>query len=429
MTNNELSILFFLQLALILVTVRIVGALARKVGQPRVVGEMIAGIVLGPSIFGALAPDLQRDLFPVQSGALIFAVSQLGLVLYMFLIGAEFSAGIVRKRLHVALAVSWAGILAPFLLGCLLAYFMVEDSRFFSANVAAWEAMLFTGAAMAITAFPMLARIIYERGLTQTPLGTLALAAGSIDDAAAWTLLAVVLAGFGQDASIALVAVAGAACYGLLVLFVVRPLLHRLQNSSKEHTALSGESFSLILILLMLGAWFTDLVGIHAVFGAFVLGIAIPRGEMTRSLQRHLEPVAANFLLPLFFVYSGLNTEIGLVTTPALWLVALLVILFATVGKGAACWAAARLAGEGQREALALGTLMNARGMMELILLNIGLERGIITPTLFTIMVIMALVTTLMATPLFELVYGRTIRPPLVIEPQLAELVEPGEPL
>lgn len=408
MTNQELTIRFFLQLAVILAAIRVVGWLARRIGQPQVVGEMIAGVLLGGSLFGAIFPELQAQIFPAELKPVLYAMSQVGLVLYMFLVGVEFNVGLVRQRFRSAVSVSLAGIITPFVLGCLLAAGLRDSQSLFAPEVHLWEAMLFTGAAMCITAFPMLARIIFEQGLAGSSLGTLALAAGSIDDAAAWCLLAVVLASFGNDAGLALMAIGGGIVYGAVVLIVVRPLLARLLAPiNRQDSSMSGAVFGAILMLLMLAAWFTDFVGIYAVFGAFILGIAMPRGVVTRALHWFIEPLTTNFLLPLFFVYSGLNTQLGLVFSPSLLAVTALVILAAIVGKFVACWAAARLSGESQRESLAIGSLMNARGLMELILLNIGLERGVITPTFFTIMVLMAIVTTLMATPMFEWVYGR----------------------
>ncbi len=412
MSLNDITVSFFLQLAVILAAVRLVGLAARKLGQPQVVGEMVAGVLLGPSLFGLLAPDWQIRIFPEETRSILYVVSQIGLVLYMFLIGAEFDVSLIRKRLRAATMVSVAGILAPFTLGGLLALGMVQNGDLFAPEVKGWEAMLFTGSAMAITAFPMLARIIYERGLTGTSLGTLALAAGSIDDAAAWSLLAVVLASFGGKASIAVSAIGGGVIYAGVALGVVRPMLRHLDVLAERKQGVDGAMFAFVLMLLMLGAWFTDMVGIYAVFGAFLLGIALPRGRVTKELERRIEPLTTNFLLPLFFVYSGLNTQLGLVFDPALLGITLLVILVAVLGKGVACWAAARLSGESPQDALAIGGLMNARGLMELILLNIGLQRGVITTTLFTIMVLMAVVTTLMASPVFELAYRRTLSIP-----------------
>jgi Kef-type K+ transport system membrane component KefB len=410
MSNFELSIRFFFQLAFILATCRVVGLIAKRFGQPQVVGEMIAGVVMGPSLFGLLFPAAQAHVFPKASLTITYAVAQIGLVLYMFLIGVEFQVDLIRKRLRSAASVSLAGIVTPFMLGSLLALMLVRNGNYFAPNVARWEAMLFMGAAMSITAFPMLARIIYERGLTGTSLGTLALAAGSMDDAAAWCILAIVLASFNSNPVIAFSAIGGGVVYAVIVLTIGKRLLARLGRKVERDGVMSSPIFTFVLMLVMLGAWVTDAVGIYAVFGAFILGTAMPRGVFTHEIERRLEPLTTNFLLPLFFVYSGLNTRLGLVDSIMLWSVALLILFAACFGKGVACWLAARLNGEDNREALAIGTLMNSRGLMELIILNIGLERGVITPTLFTIMVMMAIVTTLMASPVFEFVYRRPLR-------------------
>ena len=405
MSAFELSVLLFLQLAVILATCRASGLVFRYLGQPPVVAEMIAGVLLGPSLLGWLAPGLSAMLFPAESRPILFAVCQLGLVLYMFLVGVEFDLDLIRTRLRSAASVSLAGILVPFLLGGALAWQVAGDRSLFSAQTTTTQAVLFLGAAMSITAFPMLARIVLENGLSRTSLGTLVLAAGAIDDVVAWAVLAVVLASFQGEPRIALLAIGGGAVFALFVLRVLRPLLRPLGAQAERSGHISAGSLVFVLMLVMLGAWFTDLIQVYAVFGAFVVGLAMPRGRFAQELTRSLFPLTTALLLPCFFVYSGLNTRIGLVDTPALWLLAALVLIVATVGKGVACYAAARWHGEPRREAAAIGALMNARGLMELIILNIGLQRGIIEPTLFTIMVMMAVVTTLAATPLFRRVY------------------------
>ena len=405
MSAFELSVLLFLQLAVILATCRASGLVFRYFGQPPVVAEMIAGVLLGPSLLGWLAPGLSAMLFPAESRPILFAVCQLGLVLYMFLVGVEFDLDLIRTRLRSAASVSLAGILVPFLLGGALAWQVAGDRSLFSAQTTTTQAVLFLGAAMSITAFPMLARIVLENGLSRTSLGTLVLAAGAIDDVVAWAVLAVVLASFQGEPRIALLAIGGGAVFALFVLRVLRPLLRPLGAQAERSGHISAGSLVFVLMLVMLGAWFTDLIQVYAVFGAFVVGLAMPRGRFAQELTRSLFPLTTALLLPCFFVYSGLNTRIGLVDTPALWLLAALVLIVATVGKGVACYAAARWHGEPRREAAAIGALMNARGLMELIILNIGLQRGIIEPTLFTIMVMMAVVTTLAATPLFRRVY------------------------
>ncbi|MEO6052434.1 MAG: cation:proton antiporter [Chthoniobacterales bacterium] len=407
MTPFQLSIQFFLQLAFILTVCRIVGWIAGKLGQPQVVGEMIAGVVMGPSIFGALAPHAQSLMFPEASKPILFSFCQVGLVLYMFLIGTEFNFSLITSRIRSAASVSISGICVPFLFGAVAAYFLIGSGTLFSEQATKLEAMLFLGAAMSITAFPMLARIIYERGLTGTSLGTLALAAGSIDDAAAWCVLAVVLASFAGKASIAFLAIGGGLAYVLFVFIVARPLLKIPGRMVEKRGELSSALLSFTLCVLMLCAWFTDFIHIYAVFGAFLIGMAIPRGKYADELKRLLEPITTCFMLPLFFVYSGLSTNLLLLFNMNLLGIGALLLFLAILGKGGACYLAARLNGETQRESLAIGALMNSRGLMELIILNIGLERGIITPALFTILVIMAIVTTLMATPLFEWIYGR----------------------
>ncbi len=410
MTGPELSVAFFLQMSVILAASRLVGSLAGRIGQPQVVGEMIAGVLLGPSLLGLLLPRVQASLFPPDSLKVLHVGAQLGVGLYMFLVGAEFKAELFRSRVHSAAAVSVSGMVAPFALGSLLAIWLIDVPGLFSEKATTAEAILFLGAAMAITAFPMLARIIYERGLTGTALGTLALAAGAIDDMAAWCVLAVVLASFGDGAMVAVKAIAGGVAYGVLVLTIGRRLLARLGSAAERAGKVTPAMLAVTLTCLMRAAWTTDAIGIHAVFGGFILGVAMPRGLFTRELTRQLEPFAVAFLLPMFFTFSGLNTRLDMVNSVSMLLLALVILGAAILGKAGACWAAARLNGEENRTALAVGTLMNARGLMELIILNIGLKHGIILPPLFSMMVLMAIVTTLMASPAFEWVYGRHAR-------------------
>lgn len=263
---------------------------------------------------------------------------------------------------------------------------------------------------MCITAFPMLARIIDERRLAGTTLGTLALAAGAIGDAAAWCLLALILSSFEANASIAVWAIGGGISFVIVSLLVVRPLLNRWERQINSSKPLPFTVLSKVLIVVLAGAWFTDMIGIYAVFGAFVLGCVMPRGRLSDEVTRMIEPVVSTLFVPLFFTYTGLNTRLDLVATPMMLFVTVLVLLVACLGKAGACWAAARLTGTDAATARGVGVLMNARGLMELIILNIGLERGLILPQLFSIMVIMAVATTLMTSPLFELVYGKSAR-------------------
>lgn len=409
MNNVQLAVQFFIQIAVILLACRIVGALAARLGQPQVVAEMITGVLLGPSLFGLLAPDWQQWLFPWDTTqttrdtqSYLFPAAQLGLALYMFIVGLEFRTDIVRENLKCSIAVSVAGMVTPFVLGAGLAWFFFHHTQLFPPRTSLSEAMLFLGASMCITAFPMLARIIHFKGLTGTTMGTVAIGAGAIDDATAWCLLAVVLASFDQDISQALINIGGGIAYVTVVLVVVRPLLAKLQRFLIEQESLSDSGLVIGISLMALGAWFTDMIGLHAVFGAFVMGAAMPRGVVARDLIASIQPLSVALLLPLFFTYSGLNTKIGLLNSLYLWLMCLAVFAAAVLGKGVACWLAARWTGLSNREALGIGVLMNARGLMELIIINIGLQRGVISEGLFAALVIMAVVTTLMASPVFD---------------------------
>ena len=412
----------FLQLVVILGACRLLGALGRRLGQTQAVGEMVAGIVLGPSVLGALAPVFQTWLFPqllrVAAGtsavsvphpsmAILFALSQLGLVLYMFLVGLDLQLDQLAGRMRSVSMVSVAGIAVPFVLGAGVALLFIGEPLFFPAGIRPLHAVLFTGAAMSITAFPMLARIIQEQGMAGTRVGTLALAAGSVNDIVAWCLLAMLLASLNARPAIALLAIAGGALFALFMFVVVRPALRVLSRWTERDHDVSATTLLSVLLVVVAAAAVTDGLGLHAVGGACVAGLVMPRGRLAVDVRRQMENLTTTLLLPLFFVYSGLNTSILLVNTPWLWMVTALIVGCAVAGKAGACSLAARAAGEAWREALAIGSLMNARGLMELIILNIGLQAGVITPTLFTIMVLMAVLTTLMASPLFRLVSGR----------------------
>lgn len=414
MNNVHLAVQFFLQIAVILLFCRVVGMIAARFGQPQVVAEMIAGVLLGPSLFGLFWPEAQQWLFPWDKSqtardtqSYLFPASQLGLALYMFIVGMEFRVDIVQKRFKSSLAVSAAGMVAPFVLGAGLAWIFFHYTELFPKKTSLMEAMLFLGASMCITAFPMLARIIHFKGLAGTTMGTVAIGAGAIDDATAWALLAVVLASFDDNWSHALVNIGGGFAYVLVTLTLIKALLKRVEPRLTDSDGkLSDGGLVIGLAMMSLGAWFTDLIGLHAVFGAFVMGCAMPREVMTRDLIARIQPLAVALLLPLFFTYSGLNTKIGLLNTGFLWLMCGAVLVAAIVGKGVACWLAARATGISNREAMGIGTLMNARGLMELIIINIGLQRGVISEGLFATLVIMAVVTTLMASPIFERLVG-----------------------
>ncbi|MEI6525642.1 MAG: cation:proton antiporter [Planctomycetota bacterium] len=414
MNNLNLAIQFFLQIAVILGACRLVGLVAKRFGQPQVVAEMIAGVLLGPSLFGMLAPEWQRSLFPWDAkqatrdtSSYLFPASQLGLALYMFIVGLEFRIDIVRRHLKSSIAVSTAGMLVPFLLGGGLGYLFHSWGGLFPERTSANEAMLFVGASMCITAFPMLARIIHFKGLQGTLMGTVAIGAGAIDDAVAWCLLALVLASFDNDPSQAIRSIVGGIAFVLIVTMVLRPLLLRFHRMFLDNAGkLSETGLVLALMLMALGAWFTDSIHLHAVFGAFLIGTAIPRGQIHLGVVDRVQPLTVALFLPLFFTYSGLNTRIGLLNQWWLLGICVAILIAAILGKWAACSLAARLSGLSMREAMGIGVLMNARGLMELIIINKGLERGIISYELFACLVIMAIVTTLMASPLFDRMVG-----------------------
>lgn len=412
MPTAQLSVYFFLQVAVIIAVSQAVGRLAQKVGQPQVVGEMIAGVMLGPSLFGLLFPTWQAALFPKATLGMLYVGAQLGVGLYMFLVGTEFRADHFKSRFKSAVSVSAAGIAVPFILAFALIPWLHDVPGLFSERAKPLEASLFLGAAIAITAFPMLARIIHERGLAGTSLGTLALTAGAVDDAAAWCILAVVLASFGGSWTGAYAAIGGGIAFGLFMVFVGSRLLRRLADGVKADQPLPATTLATVLVLFCLCAFAMDAIGIHAVFGGFLLGAVLPRGPLTQKLREQLQPFVVVFLLPMFFTYSGLNTRLAVLFEPGILVAAIAILAASFCGKGIACWAAARLTGESNRDAMAIGSLMNARGLMELIIINIGLQAGVILPGLFSILVMMAILSTLMATPLFNFVTRDRAPPP-----------------
>lgn len=408
---SDYSIHFFLQLAVILLACRVVGwAGKRFLNQPQVVGEMIAGVVLGPSLLGLVFPDLQAAIFPRETRGLLYAGAQLGVGLYMFLVGLTLRLDHFQTKARSAALVSAAGIAVPFLLAVLVTPMLLTVPGLFAEGISTGSATLFMGACIALTAFPMLARIIHERGLADTALGTLSLTAGAFDDAVSWCVLAIVLATFGAGAGVAILAIGGALLYAAFLILFGKRLLAPLGRAVEAKGEMSMTVLSITLMLFCLSAFFMDAIGIHAIFGGFILGVFMPRGAFVEELKRKVEPLAVVLLLPMFFTYSGLNTRMDTVDSLPLLLIALGVLAVSILAKFGACWAAARIAGEDNRTALGIGALMNSRGLMELIIINIGLQKGIIGPTLFAMLVLMAIVTTVMATPLFEAVYGKQAR-------------------
>lgn len=410
MSPAELSVAFFLQMFVIIAACRLTGWLMKRfLDQPQVIGEMIAGVVLGPSLLGLLAPGVQHFLFPVETRPVLYVGAQLGIGLYMFLVGLGFRTDHFRLNARSAAAVSLSGMLAPFLVAAALTPWLF-GLGLFGPGVGAVQAMLFLGAAISITAFPVLARIVQERGLSRTPLGALSLSAGAIDDVGAWTVLAIVLASFGGGPAVAIKAVLGGGLFALFMVTTAPKLLAPIAHRAAREGRVTPPLLAVVVALFMLCAWAMDAVGLHSVFGGFLLGVAMPRGLLSRELVKQLEPFTLALLVPMFFTFSGLNTQLTMVNSLDLAAIAGVILAGSILAKGGACWAAARLTGQDNATALAVGALMNARGLMELILINIGLQKGIIGPALFAMLVVMAIVTTLMATPLFEAVYGRKAR-------------------
>lgn len=404
-----------LQVGLIVGLARLFSWSMRGLGQPAVVAEIMAGIALGPSLLGWLWPEGMQAVFPPESLPLLSTVSEFGLVLFMFLVGMEFDPRLMQGRGRSSAFISTAGIVFPFGLGCLLAGWIFPDYAGQNATFTAFA--LFMGAAMSVTAFPVLARILAERRLVQSKVGAVSLASAAVGDVAAWCILAFVISvARAEGAGSAVVTTVLAAAYIAVMLTAVRPLLRRLDSRAGD--VASQNLLAAATLLLLASATVTELIGIHALFGGFLLGAVMPReGGLTASLVARMEDLIVVVILPLFFAFSGLRTEIGRLGAQQDLLVCGLVVLLASIGKFGGTALAARLVGMSGREAGAIGILMNTRGLMELIVLNIGLDLGVLNPQMFTIMVIMALLTTVAASPLLEWIYPRTAREEAIVAP------------
>ena len=392
--------LLLLQVIVIVVAARLAGWLFARMKQPPVIGEMLAGILLGPSLLGLVAPGAVDFLFPASSLGTLKLFSQVGVVLFMFLVGMDLDLRHLREKAHSAVMVSHASIFLPMLLGVGLALFLYRS--YAPAGVAFSSFSLFMGVAMSITAFPVLARILEERGLMKTPLGNASIACAAVDDVTAWCLLAVVVAIVqASGMASALLTVGLAVGFVAFMIFVVRPWVERKLVGEIHHRKglIAGT-----LILAFASAWCTEMIGIHALFGAFLAGVvAPPQREFRAALRERLEVIVSVLLLPLFFVFTGLRTQIGLLNDARTWLVCGAVIAVAVAGKLGGGMMAARWTGMSWIDSFSIGTLMNTRGLMELIVLNIGYDLGILSQKVFSIMVLMALTTTFMTGPLLEL--------------------------
>ncbi|MEN9446529.1 MAG: hypothetical protein RL728_1041, partial [Bacteroidota bacterium] len=401
--KHPLAILLAQILTIVLVA-RFFGWFFKKIGQPTVIGEILAGILLGPSLVGMYFPEFSAALFPKESLGNLQFLSQIGLILFMFVIGMELDIKVLKNKANDAVVISHASIIIPFAMGMGLSYFVYdafapEGTQFLSFS-------LFLGIAMSITAFPVLARIIQERGMHKTKLGTVIITCAAADDITAWCILAAVIAIVKAGSFVsALYTIALAAMYVLFMLKIVRPFLKRIGEINSEKTHISKPIVAIFFITLIFSAWATEVIGIHALFGAFMAGAIMPESAKFRDIFiEKVEDVALVLLLPLFFVFTGLRTEIGLLNDTYLWKVAGIIILVAVAGKFLGSALAARFVGQNWKDSLIIGALMNTRGLMELVVLNIGYDLGILTPEIFAMMVIMALVTTFMTGPALDFI-------------------------
>jgi Kef-type K+ transport system membrane component KefB len=396
--------LFHVLLALLVIVLvsRGMGVLFRRIGQPPVVGEVIAGIALGPSLLGALAPSVSQYILPPAIAPHLGVLAQLGVVLFMFLVGLELNTGLLRDKPHAAIAISHASIVAPFLLGALLSLWLYP--LFSNSAVPFTVFSLFMGVALSITAFPVLARILIDRGLDKSRLGVIAISCAAVDDVTAWCLLALVAsmaAGRGQGGLLTIVLTVA---YIAAMWTLVRPLIERYVRRVEARGEFGRTVSVVVIAALLVSALITEAIGIHAIFGAFFLGALIPHhSQLAVTLKAKLEDLVVVLLLPAFFAFTGMRTQIGLLSSLDHWLICGLIILAATVGKLGGSFVAARAAGLSTRDAASLGALMNTRGLVELVVLNLGLDLGVISPLLFAMMVLMAIVTTFATSPLLTL--------------------------
>ena len=392
------------QIITIIIVARFFGWIFRKIGQPSVIGEIIAGIVLGPSLLGMYFPEFSMALFPIQSLGNLKFLSQIGLILFMFVVGMELDLKVLKNKANEAVVISHASIVIPFALGIGLAFYVYQT--FAPEGISFLSFSLFMGIAMSITAFPVLARIVQERGIHKTRLGAIVITCAAADDITAWCLLAVVIAIVKAGAfESALYVIGLSILYVLIMLFIVKPFLKKVGDLYSKSENLSKPVVAIFFLTLILSSYATNIIGIHALFGAFMTGVIMPDISKFRSVFiEKVEDVSVILLLPLFFVYTGLRTQIGLINDPYMWQVTGFIILVAVVGKFLGSALAAKFVGQSWKDSLTIGALMNTRGLMELVVLNIGRDLNVLTDEVFTMMVIMALVTTFMTGPALNLI-------------------------
>ena len=396
--------LLLLQIITILLVSKFFGVIIGKIRQPSVIGEMIAGIVLGPSILGFIFPEFSSFLFPKSSLNNLQFLSQIGLAFFMFIIGMELDLSKLKNKAHNALVISHASIIFPYFLGVLVSYFIYE--QFAPSNVSFLSFALFMGIAVSITAFPVLARILQERNLTKTSLGTMVLTCAAADDVTAWCILAAVIAIIKAGSIISAVfTIFLAVAFVLFMAYIVRPWIKMISNKYANTEQLSKTLMILVFFIMLFSAFVTEAIGIHALFGAFLAGVIMPQNAKFKSVVANkIEDVSVLLLLPIFFAFTGLRTQIGLLNEGHLWLTCGIIIFIAVLGKFAGSTFAAKSVGISWKDSLSIGALMNTRGLMELIVLNIGYDLGILSPSIFAIMVLMALVTTFMTGPSLDVI-------------------------
>jgi len=400
--QSPLSILL-LQVIVIVAAARLLGALFQKIGQPPVIGEMIAGILLGPSLLGLVAPGVQTFLFPAASLGGLRMLSQIGVILFMFVVGIELDVQHLREKAHAAVMVSHASIVVPFFLGCASALLLYRSLA--PAGIPFSAFALFIGVAMSITAFPVLARILEERRMTRSHLGSTAIACAAVDDVTAWCMLAVVIAIVKADGlGGSLLTIGLTLSFIAVMLFGIKPLASRIARVRPEGQAASVGLLAILFSFVFAAALFTEMIGIHALFGAFLAGVCMPPDSGLRQfLRERVETFSSVLLLPLFFAFTGLRTQLGLLADWQSWLICGGIVLVAIAGKLLGSMGAARWTGMSWGDSFSLGVLMNTRGLVELIVLNLGYDLGILSPRIFTMLVLMALITTFMTGPLLQL--------------------------
>jgi Kef-type K+ transport system membrane component KefB len=409
-SNADVLLHVLLALVVVIVAARACGALCKRIHQPPVIGEVIAGILLGPSLLGHISPAAYSYLLPQAVAPFLSIIAQIGVILFMFLVGLELDTEQLKHKTHATVAISHSSIVAPFVLGALLALWIYP--RLSTSNVPFTVFALFLGVSLSVTAFPVLARILTDRGIQKTRMGTVSLTCAAVDDVTAWCLLALLIAVAKANVSAAAITVAFTALYAAFMIVVARPLIVRAVRAQELRESVPQSAIAVVVVALLLSTLATEAAGIHAIFGAFLLGAIIPHdSRLAHELMQKIEDLVVVLFLPAFFAFTGMRTQIGLVHGATQWLLCGVIIATASIGKFGGTFVAARITGFGARDAASLGILMNTRGLMELIVLSIGLDLHILSPTLFAMLVLMAVTTTFATTPILQLLTRNATEP------------------